>query len=278
MSTMSPTYVGTARERASLQPQVWKVPPPDYMLTQKLLRQQVQGGEPLYWLLQQLLTDSIFTFKEEFTNGISDNFWVNGGFRWEPEDLQGHIFGTAIGEEDEHRPHTGLSLRGRVFGWQPGKRCSMMARIQLASLGGKVEFGFVDDHIKNALNGAVQSQSTPSTYDPLEDFTVATRSGTIADTYTLVTLGEDNAIGTSTSDKTVAIGPAETLPEDARYEHSLMIATNEQTETYLWVDGQATDIERSGPKKEANLAPWIFAQDTGLTVHYVQLWQERKAV
>lgn len=252
--------------------------PPNDHLTRKLLRRALQGNNPLSTLLEQLITDTVYTQKNEFDEGIDENRWINGGFVWDPADLQGRIHGTSIPEEDDPivRPHTGLTLEGRVHGWRSGKRATAMIRLRLASLSGIVEFGFVDQLIVEAQGGVVLDKSTPLADSNLQDFSLAVRDPNDNAFFGIVSLGTDvlgntdNTIGGGTNEKVVAVSGGA--------EMTLMLATNEQTETRLWVDGKYTDVERSGPSRTADLGLWLHATSTALDVDYIQSWQERVAM
>lgn len=244
--------------------------PPNDHLTRKLLRRALQGNNPLSTLLEQLIPDTVYTQENEFDEGINENRWINGGFVWDADDLEGHIHGTTEPEEDEVRPHTGLSLTGRIFGWSPEKRATAMIRFRPASLSGVIEFGFVDQLIVQARGGAIIAKATPLVDSALEDLSIAVRDSSDNAYFGLVTRGEDNTVGSGTNEKVVAVSGGA--------EMTLMLAMNEQEETRLWVDGMYTEIERSGPSRAADLGIWLHATNTALDVDYIQAWQERVAM
>jgi len=137
----------------------------------------------------------------------------------------------------------------------------------VASLSGIIEFGFVDQQIEETPAGVIVEKSSPTATGALNDFTIATRDASDNAFFGLVSLGQDNAIGAGTNSKAVPIANETEL--------TLMVATNEQTETTLWVNGMQTDVERSGPSRYSDLAIWLFADTTSLVVDYIQSWQER---
>jgi hypothetical protein len=244
------------------------IPPNDH-LNRRLLIREVGGEAPLVSLLEHLCTDSVYVLKDDFDRGLDTNRWINGGFVWDAEDLQGHIHGTSTAEPGEDRPHTGLSLTSQVFGWSPGKRAVAMIRLRLGGLSGIVEFGFVDQLVEQVSGGVVLAKSTPLGAGAPQDYAIAVRDPNDNAFFGIVSLGRDNTIGGGTNSKTVAI---------AGTDFTLMLALNEQTESRLWVDGMPTDIEYSGPSRYADLGVWLHADTTSINVDYVQIWQERDTV
>lgn len=250
--------------------------PPNDHLTRKLLRRTIQGNNPLGALLEQLLTDSIYPLKDDFDKGINEAFWINGGFLWDGQDLHGRIFGAVTPAENEEREREGLTLRSRRYGWIPGHRCTAMIGFRLDGDKGKVEFGFTGGEIEQAPSGAVRDKSTPYASDIMDNFSVAVRDTDDDNFFSIVSLGQENAVGAGTTDKSISVSTGDDL--------SLMLALNEQTESRLWVNGMLTTVERSGPYRYSKLGLWLHATGNaggagaGLNVDYIQSWQERQAV
>lgn len=244
------------------------VPPNDH-LSRDLIIRELGGRAPLVTFLEQLCTDTVYVFKDDFDRGIDENRWKNGGFIWDPEDLEGHIHGTSVAAPDEDRSHTGLTLMGRIFGWKAGKRAVTMIRMRMTALSGIVEFGFADPSVDLTAGGVVLDKSALLVAQGLDDFSIAVRYVSDSAFFGIVTGGRDNAVGSGTNSKAVAI---------ANTEFSLMLALNEQEETRLWVNGMPTDIEYTGPHRRADLALWLHVDDNSLDVDYIQAWQERVAV
>lgn len=244
---------------------------PNDHLNRRLLHRMVGHDRAVAALLEQLCTDSVYVMKDEFDHGIDPFRWVNGGFVWDSENMAGRIYGSSLAEPDEDRPHAGLSLRNRVFGWRAAKRATAIIRLKLSGLSGKIEFGFVGEGVVNVSTGVILNGSGPVGQPAVRDYTVAVRDASNSALYGLVTRGVDagNTLGAGTREKTVAI--------TGDY-HTLMIATNEQAESRLWVDGMPTDVERSGPGRNAALSIWLHAESNSLDVDYIQAWQERTAL
>lgn len=233
---------------------------PNDMLTLKLLGHLAKGSIPLYWFLEQFATDSIYSRKDDFDDGINPNLWVSEGLEWKPDDLQGIIFGGPPGP---------VSIRGKNFGWQPARRCTSMIGLDLDNLVGKLEFGFAGHGSENSEGGVVIDAATPASSAGVVELAVGVRDTDNDNYFGIVSRGTNNAVGSGTSERSVAVnsGPL-----------TLMVSVNEQTESRLWVNGSLVSIERDGPVARSNLGLWFYSEDITLSVDYIQAWQERVAL
>ncbi len=250
--------------------------PTDNHLTAKLLQRQANGDRPVAELLSFLCTDSFYTMKEEFDNGISETRWINGGFVWDEDDLQGLIYGEPV-EIDEDRPHPGLSLRSKQVGWRPDKRCVVMVRLHpLGSFTKKLEFGFVN----RAKSGQViTSKGTPSDTGPGE-YALGVRDPADSVYYDLLSRNsDDTSSSTATQERSVpVVNPNPGLGSFSEDSHTIMVALNERDEARLWINGSFVGTHRSAPSFRSRLGIWLHCEQTTLAVEYIQAWQERKPI
>ena len=143
---------------------------PNDHLTRKQLRKTGAGDRSLAFLLEQLCTDSIFSIKDEFEDGISANKWQSRGFVWEPEEFQGVISTLRVDDEDEALGGDSW-IASRVFGWRGSHRPVVIARMRTDFSSGKFEFGFTSDVVDSGL-GIVTSKANVTANSRVRDFAV----------------------------------------------------------------------------------------------------------
>ncbi len=233
---------------------------PNDLLSNKLLRHLAQGSVPLYWFLEQLATESIYSIKDDFDRGIDERIWVTEGFEWKPDDLLGIIHGGPPGP---------VSIRSKNRGWMPAKRATAYIHLDCDNIAGKIEFGFAGLGAANADGGIVTDASTPSASAGVSEFAVGVRDTDNDDNFAVVSRGTGNAIGGGSIDRTINVAAGPT---------TLMISMNEQSETHFWVNGSLESIERSGPLPRSNLGLWFSSEGITLSVDFIQAWQERVTI
>ena len=244
--------------------------------TRSRLRDHMGPGNALYHLLETLCIEDMVVFKDEFDGVLNTNIWTasnSGGgtavdFVRIANIANGHIQGDAgtVDNEDVRLFTTSNEI------WRTGQRCSAKTRIRMPSAvaNSKFEFGFADA----AGAGAVLVKDTPTSTGT--DYVVIVRDTDDDASVDMVSDGTTDAI------QLVASSPGITFATNVWYD--LLLATNENKESYFWIDGVYQGKAIRGPNITTALGLWYYVQDRDdannrqLDVDYVLAWQERTAL
>jgi len=232
--------------------------PPD-MLTRRMLRRSLAGDRPLALLLEHLCTDTLYSVRDDFDDGLSDRRWRSQGFQWEENDHQGGI--STLRDDDE--ADVDHWIASRTLGWRGDRRPTFMARLRTSL--GKFEFGFTD----TVDSGGLVTNKARPLANTRAEFAVACFDRVDSDDVEL--FADGRAISLSQSSPVAAVD-ADLLGQS----FSIMVSLNEQSESRLWINGIYVTILRSGPSSTANLALWLQSRGA-CYVDYFQAWQDRVA-
>ena len=259
------------------------MPVKDY-LTRKLLRKIAGTGTPLTALLEQLVTDSVYTLKDDFDKGLNPPVWETTNMEVGDDELN-----SESPDSDEEYPSNeptvaddaqGHSLKSVSDRWELGKRPVVMAKVNFGptSTLSHFEFGFVANPSGrvvtdiNVVGGG--STVTPSRSPTAGSFALAVRDRDFAASGQFYVVSGGIVMNSS---NTQVNATATTPTPDLQGEMTLMVAANEQGETRLWVNGQH-DNSFSGEADIASSAPchiWVMSESGSLSIDYVQAWRER---
>ena len=276
--------------------------PPNNHLTRVLLDQAGLGtGSPLTPLFEQLLTDSVYTFKDDFDRGFDENIWGTaqspavGGTSatafHATSDPEGWIEGTPGGEDEAF-----TLLYGRYPVWAPAKRCAIQVRLDIANLADlKFEFGFTLPTISPDnpdQDGAVASKSAGTFNDLIGTGFVLCYDRDHNTNLDLIARIRNSAVSARQSGGQVLASPGP---------FTFLLALTEGGGAQYWLNGvNVGGLQRSplvvdstnGTTNAASqvsdyaatttLAPWLFVQNRAalsdghtMRVDYIQAWQER---
>src|SRR3989304_1589699 len=142
-------------------------------LTRKHLRRFAQEQSPQAALLEQLLTGSVYTFKDDFDNGINPNFWLDDedrGFTWDANSNHGEVEGHVGAVDDDYK-----RLISRQPLWSPRHRCTLLTSINLPDITStKFEVGFASPVVYplDVVAGEVLVKATPTAQTNAGNFAV----------------------------------------------------------------------------------------------------------
>ncbi len=232
----------------------------DY-LTRTLLRKIAGTGTPLTALLEQLVTDSVYTLKDDFDKGLNPAVWDVVNMQVGDDELA-----SGPPEDDEEGNAQGFSVSSVSGRWELGKRPVVMAKVNFGPTTSLVhfEFGFVATPTSEKVVTDVAQRNVG-----VGSFALAVRDSGFA-TPNQFYVSSGGVLATMSS---VATTPTPPL----QGEMTLMVAANEQGETRLWVNGQH-DNSFSGDSAIAPNDPChlrVMGVSGSLSIDYIQAWRER---
>lgn len=212
--------------------------------------------EPQRALLEQLCTDSIYTLRDDFDKGINAWLWTVEGMALAEHDP----FGVVESDVDAAAGGTPF-LRSRLSNFYPNRRATLQTRAAIPGDGSQVEIGFV----VGAFDQNVPAVVLPATgvTRGAESFGLAVRSPLVSD-WSVVSGGVD---GTNRSAATTRVAE--------RGYSTFLVATNEQGETRLWVNGQHHNEFARQTDMRVTLGHFLWVRGA-FAIDYIQAWQERQ--
>ena len=256
------------------------MPITDY-LTRKLLRKIAGTGTPLTALLEQLVTDSVYTLKDDFDKGMDANLW----------EVVNMVVGDDVvysdTEETDETPvlQQGYSMKSVSNRWELGKRPVMQARVNFGPTTtlAHFEFGFVANPEDGRVVTDINTVGGGSTVTPQRSvasgsFALAVRDSSFAASSQFYVVSGGPVIQSGVASTRLEVDATATTPTpDLAGEMTLMVAANEQGETRLWVNGQ----HDNSFSEEADIVPsapchlWVMGESGSLSIDYIQAWRER---
>ena len=212
-------------------------------------------------LLEFLCTDSIYSIKDDFDQGINSDLWTVRNMVVADSEPSGVLAGNV----DDPNLGGDYLVRSRLPNFYPNRRATIQTRAQISGDGNtQAEVGFVHDSFGDEGSPVVITAAAAVTRGA-RSFGVAVRSPYI-DGWSVVSGGRD---GTNRSAATTRVSE--------RGWATFMVAVNEQGETRLWVNGQTNnEVARQTDMQVTqghNL--WVHVAHGLLAIDYIQAWQER---
>lgn len=274
----------------------------DSQYSRKNLRRKMGPYNPIARILESLLIEDVFFFKDDFEFTLDTAVWLatNGDSNFT------RVANRANGvlRSDNGADEDGVlvcAANGEI--WDAGARCTALGRFAVADMANcKFEFGFADETDIN--DGQVGVSATPTSIGV--DFAVCIRdTDNEGDTGASFDLIADNQNGDN--DGPVAVrggitagaGGSDSFDDNEWF--TVMVSLNEQSEARAWVNGQFVGVLRSGVPRptligtgaelpgspqtaltELSLWATIVDRDAAntaqLDIDYIAAWQERTAV
>lgn len=255
------------------------MPVNDY-LTRKLLRKIAGTGTPLTALLEQLVTDSIYTLKDDFDRGLDENLWFTRGLRWNDNDDNGALDSSSDEELPEGAGPQGMFLMSFGDGWRLNRRPVVQCRVDFSPAAqlSHFEVGFVSEMPSDG-RGVVHdiNSSTTERNTGVQTFTVAARDRSFdEDEAFYVVSGGSHATSGSDEVDSQVVTPNPPLSGPM----TLMVCANEQGETRLWVNGQHDNSfsEEADVIKDLGCHLWVFGDRGSYSLDYIHAWRERTSL
>ena len=218
-------------------------------------------------ILELLCTDSIYSIKDDFDRGIDSNLWTTRNMALAEHDPFGVLYGTSP-EDSPNRAGGDNLVRTRLAIFFPNRRATVQVRAQISGDGSThAEVGFVGDDTSDEA-AAVTLDTDGTVRRGAESFGLALRSP-LVDGWSVVSGGS-----TATTRTAVTTRVAE------RGWSTFLVATNEQGETRLWVNGQHNNevARQTLMRTTGGHYLWLHVLRGLLSVDYIQAWQERSSL
>lgn len=249
------------------------MPVNDY-LTRKLLRKISGTGTPLTALLEQLVTDSVYTLKDDFDKGLNTAVWETEGLVDLVAD-EGSLVSDG-GEEDTQ----GMSILSVGSGWRLNRRPCFQARVDFSptSRPDHFEMGFTSDRPENFGLVTALTASATSRNVRAQTFAVVARDADFTDPDHFYNVSAGPVAG---GNATAQVGSTIVTPNPALAgPMTLLVCANEQGETRLWINGQHDNSfsEEADVVADEDLHLWMFGTKGSYSIDYIQAWRERTSL
>lgn len=241
----------------------------------RLMRDAIGPDNPLWHLLETLCIEDVMDFEDDFLTDLVTPFWATGEtgtgtpFANLANTLGGVIRGTTEGADPASERL--LPTNNRV--WATNSRPLLVARVRqpTAITTSKFEVGF---SAADQAVGQVNVKSTPSANGV--DFAVIVRD---------TTDGTETSLASARAAAGIAVvdfSPAFTWAVDVF--NTLAIALNEINESYAWINGIFSAVQRTAaanPADDTAIGPFIgiFTRSSAIRsfdVDYVKVVSERR--
>ncbi len=248
----------------------------------RMLRDKIGPDDPTYHLLMMGAKRDVFSVFDDFVTtldntGNTEIFWTpsaNGGTAPVERTGGGSLMGELLFQTGAGNDQDSTLISETVF--NADHRPVALFRVQMLSsvAAGKFEIGFADADpgATGENSGLVLVKATPTS--TATDYAVIVYD---TDDDSSVDLQAD---GTTDAVASVASSPGITFTTQTYYD--MMIAVNEETECYFWIDSVFQGKIESGPDADGTtlLGLWAFCQtrdgtENTLLLDYVLAWQER---
>ena len=274
----------------------------DSPYSRKNLSKKMGPYNPIARILDSLLIEDVFFFKDDFEFEVSTTKWiVNAGdvsFARVADRANGVIRGDAGSDQEAVLV---CAANGEI--WDAGMRCTAIGRFAIADMANsKFEFGFADE--ADIAFGQVLVSATPTSTGT--DYAVCIRdTDNEGDTGASFDLIADNQNGAN--DGPVAVrggltagaGGSDAFDDNEWF--TVMVSLNEQAEARAWVNGQfvgrltagvprgttigaGAELPGSPDTAVTPLSLWLNIVDRDasntaqLDCDYIAAWQERSPV
>jgi len=212
----------------------------------------------------------VYVLRDEFDDGLNGR-WETRGFQLQEGNLEGVLATVQDSDEPEEGDRYIISTKS---GWRPKRRAcvQMKGAFGFATVQSKLEFGFA--HSNGSPNGCLWVSGTTDARNPhVPHFYLAVRDTINASRF-------DLAVASNNTLSVVDATPATAVSGNTNF--TLLLATNEQGEARLWVNGiHDNSVVRAGTGNVgADLRIWLHLLNrlgggVNLSVDYIQAWQER---
>lgn len=240
------------------------------LFSRSRLRDAIGPSNPLYEFHQDNCIQDVVSFEDDFLGDALNVRWTpgtTGGTLAVVPAITAGGLGGLLDFEPGTDDNDDSTLAGSLqFAYN--RRPVLLGRIFLADITScKFEFGFTDVETDQ---GAVDIKATPTS--TATDYAVIVRD-TDDDTST-----DLHADGGTDAVESVASSPGQAFVNDAFV--TLMIAGNENKETYFWLNGVFQGKAVRGPDITVALLPWVSVENRtntshNMTLDYIKGWQER---
>ena len=254
---------------------------------------------PLGALLEQLCTDSVYTWKDDFDDGLNARHWGTVASNPEQQDIRpfedaGGVSGELVGTTGT-TDNAYIGLYGKRAVWSPHLQCVVQANVTFSAVDSiKFEFGFgqfvipFDD--PNAT-GLVNVKATPTINTYAGAFSVLCYDTDDDTTIDIVARSAGTTVGVASSGG----------PTISTVDLTLAVAMHKGGGTRAWVNGMpigtveaaAAAVNRNGTMTTGDNVDhaagtsqslWLFVQNRAdnpgahvVSLDYVQAWQGRRA-
>ena len=250
------------------------MPANDY-LTRKLLRKIAGTGTPLTALLEQLVTDSVYTLKDDFDKGLNAAVWETLGL----VDLVADE-GSLVSDGGDDDSTQGMYILSVGSGWRLNRRPCFQTRVDFSptSRPEHFEMGFISEMPSGGFGVVTALTASATSRNPKVDtFAVAVRDSQFTDPDSFYNVSG----GRTRSGATAEVGSTIVTPNPALSgPMTLMVCANEQGETRLWINGQHDNSfsEEADVVADEDLHLWMFGTKGSYSIDYIQAWRERTSL
>ncbi len=241
--------------------------PPNDHLTRELLRRTSVGGTGnlLSTILEQLLTESVYSVKDDFDKGDT-GLWLRKHFDFDEHDLNGTLTTAQSDDEDD-----GNAYIASKEGWTGARRCTTQVRFRPTSLAvGQFSVGFVAAHPDDVPNGLLDVSGPTADAHADEWASVVFDARQSSSTWAI-------AARTGGGTPTVTNATPVQTPVASQWSN-VLVAVNESPELFVWVNGKLLGRSSGGPLASVPQRLLVYAEHFNVDVDYIQAWQEREAV
>ena len=244
-------------------------------LARKLLRKITGTGTPLTALLEQLVTDSIYTLKDDFDKGLNPAVWETLGLI----DLVADE-GSLVSDSGDDDSTQGMYILSVGTGWRLNRRPCFQTRVDFSpsSRLPHFEMGFISEKPTNGLGVVTALTASATSRNPrVQTFAVAARDAQFTDPDHFYNVS--GGIGATNAESQV--GSTIVTPNPPlQGPMTLMVCANEQGETRLWINGQHDNSfsEEADVVADEGLHLWMFGTKGSYSIDYIQAWRERTSL